>query len=431
MSLETNTPVVETEKVKVERKELPELGENLVAINLGEIKPVVQINVVEAQEYAQIHALTKEARNVAYVSGNKQAMLFIEASEVNTPLIKKYINPEFDSTVTAAILATVTYGDYIKLRISAKNSGTSKMKVSARAAFWDRDWSGVVNEETYQYIYGIDGTEYTKEKNAIIVRLGKDMFKDHRLYHDHNREGFHKDTPRIPLDSTGVRTSDNYSFKFNWSDIELKIENFNAKVASGEIVLTEKDDAIVSGKDVVAGLIERIKAVYPNIEIDTSKPLYIETLKSAFAKISAEKLVFVDGVIISKAEELEKIKAEKAAEKERIKAEKEANKELLKAEKAAERAAQKAEETKLKLANINNTASTTVALEGVDIAPVAPIGVTPVAPVSPVAPVAPVSPVAPVAPIGVVGVAPVTLVAPVSLVNETPVTPVAVTPVVQ
>lgn len=382
----------------------------IVSLELSGNKSVAFLDIKENDEqaYGQLTLLTKEAKQIDYASTSKMGILIIPSLIENAVLIKKYINPDYDAET---LVVKVNFGKFAKLRISVKNTGTSVAKVSLKQSFYDRDLSGMVintnaDGSTYQYIYGTEDdsveTGFTKRNNTKIARLVKDLFEGDTLYSDANKKGFHKAVTRMPADNL-IRTNDNYSFYFIWDEIAEKV-----------------------GQEGVAKILEVIKTVYPNLEVSTETPLYIECTKSLFKEITSEKLIFENGEIISKAEKIAAEKeakaAEKAAEKEAKvaakaaeKAEKEAAKEAEKAAKLQEKLNAKSESVVAGIAPVVPSISPAVAPAAV--APAAPAAVAPAA-VAPVAPSAVAPAVTPVAPSVVAPVAPAA------------VAPAAVTPVV-
>ena len=362
------TPVVETPAVKVEKKVLPTI-EAFKEITVAPFETTAFIVVEDALEYAQIKSAVNEMKNVKLISSAKEGVLIINKSELNSAALVKFINPALADADKVVI--RIVYGDYEKMRISAKVAGTSKVKAPVRSAssFFDRDLNGMIDEGNYNYIYGVEGATYSKLLNTIIARVVKTLYTG-KLYSDEikpENRGFHKSQTRIPVNEAGLRTVDNYSFFFKWNKI---VELLGA----------------VDGQKCVDTIVAIFAEVYPDLVIDTTKDLYIECLKSEFATIGKERLVWdeTEGKIVSKKEALEKEKEAKKLEKEALKAE-------------------KAEKAKADKKAAGEAVAEAVAGEEVVL------GVAPVAPVAtPVAPVA--TPVAnTVAPIGVpvIGAAPV------------------------
>lgn len=304
-----------TEKVateKVARLELPTPTE-LAQLEVSESKTVTVVEVTEALAYGQVLIGAKTMKNLEYVAGNKTGMIIID----NTDLINKAAVAKFicEGIETDLVLVKITYGDYAKLRLSAGSTGKSKIKKTTKSAFFDRDLNGMIeigDEEdgAIQYIYGMADTEYTKELNTKVARVVKTI---EGLYDDKDKnKGFHKANSKIPVNDLGLRTNDNYTFFFKWDNIEAKMQDNGATIAK---------------------IVKIINAVYPNIVIDTTKPLFIEALKSTFSTLREDKLVWDDASesIVSKAEEIAKEKEAKELEKIANKAKKDAEKKEAKA----------------------------------------------------------------------------------------------------
>ena len=309
--------VAKEAKEKVARLELPTPTELAKIETLGE-KTVTTVEINDAMAYSQVLIGAKTMKNLEYVAGNKSGMIIIDNTDlVNKAAVEKFINEGIESDL---VLVKITYGDYAKLRLSAGSTGKAKVKKTTKSTFFDRDLSGMVEigdaeDGSFNYIYGIEDTEYTKELNTRIARVVKTI---EGLYDDKDKnKGFHKGQTKIPVNDLGLRSTDNYTFFFKWDNIEAKMRDNGATVAK---------------------IVKIINAVYPNIVVDTTKPLFIEALKTAFEAIRLERLVWDDakGEIVSKAEELAAAKEAALLEKERLKKEKEAAK---KAEKAAAKAA--------------------------------------------------------------------------------------------
>lgn len=302
---------------KTARLELPTPTE-LVALEVSESKTVTVVEVTEALAYSQVLIGAKTMKNLEYVAGNKSGMIIID----NTDLINKAAVAKFiaEGIETELVLVKITYGDYAKLRLSAGSTGKSKIKKTTKSAFFDRDLNGMIeigDEEdgAFQYIYGMADTEFTKEANTRIARVVKTI---ENLYDDKDKnKGFHKANTKIPVNDLGLRTNDNYTFFFKWENIEAKMQDNGATIAK---------------------IVKIINAVYPNIVVDTTKPLFMEALKSTFSTLREDRLVWDDakGEIVSKAVEIAAKKEADLLEKERIKNEKAAAK---KEEKAAAKAA--------------------------------------------------------------------------------------------
>ena len=388
---------------------------------------VAYLNISDINEYAQFAAVAKGCSQVK-ISGNaKGCLVAIDGSHPKNTDKVALLNPELAGKI---VIATITYNGAERLRISAKNMGTSKVKASVRGTFFDRDLSGLVDMETYNYIFGKDGTECTKQLNTKICRAAKALVPFGLLYSDEDKSGFHKANSRIPSEN---RTKDNYSWYFIWEEIAAKLapevvlnklvakfsaDALDAKVKAAvaanpavevaSIALDANEVAAATAKAtetqaslaldanvVISQLVAIIENVYPTIKVDTTKDLYIEALVSEFAAIKSEKFEFdvATGTVVSR-------KAEALAEK---------------AKKVAEKEAARAEKKSSKKAKVAEEAAAAVEGEAVEVSDVAPVVVD--APVEAV--VAPVSPVAPIAPIAPVSVAPVAPIAPVAPVAAT------------
>ena len=420
MSTVDSTVAVVEKEVRIALPEIAEADYKVIAFSTPEtpVAGAAYIKVEDINEYAQVAAVAKSCEKVKIASTSKKALLVIDGSHPKNADKVALINEELKGKV---VVIEIIYNGAERLRLSAKTMGTSIAKKSLRGSFFDRDLNGVVDMGEFNYIYGVEGTEYTKEENTKILRVVKSLLADGILYSDNDKSGFHKTNSRIPSDA---RTEDNYSWYFVWSDIaaKLTVEKVTARLAEdakaealkalvatleGEAKTTAKlDDATIAkiegeaatkalelninSDEVIANIVKVINSVYPNAVIDTTKPLYLEGLKSVFAAIKSEKFVFNGETIVS-------LKAEAAAAKEAKKADREAKAEAKKAEKKAK----KAEEANAETAEVvdapidvtpvgNETVAVTpVAVAPINVAPVAPINVAPVA-VAPIAPVAPV-----------------------------------------
>ena len=313
---------VEVAKEKVARIELPVVAvEDYKALEISAVKGAVVINVSTIEEYAQVAAVVKTLKAVKYVSGNKGAIIVVDAQNLANAEKLVLLNPEIKNSGAALVIIHVTYYGAEKLRLSAKTTGESKVKKSARAAFFDISLEGMVDMGEFNYICGVEGTEFTKEKNTKIVRVVKALVADKKLYSDEDKSGFHKTNSRIPVEA---RSNDNYAWYFVWADIKAKL-----------------DAAGINGDEVIANIVKIINDVYPTIVVDTTKTLYVEALVSEFANLKSEKLVFdaTSGKIISKKEEAALAKAAKAQEKADAKAAKDAEKKATKKAAAKEEAA--------------------------------------------------------------------------------------------
>ncbi len=365
MSVENVTPVVASEvavavavaKEKVARIELPVVAvEDYKTLEISAVKGAVVINVSDINEYAQVAAVVKTLKAVKYVSGNKGAIIVVDAQNLANVEKLTLLNPEIKNSGAALVIINITYNGAEKLRLSAKTTGESKVKKSARAAFFDISLEGMVDMGEFNYICGVEGTEFTKELNTKIVRVVKALVADKKLYSDEDKSGFHKTNSRIPVEA---RSNDNYAWYFVWSEIKAKL-----------------DAAGLNGDAIIADIVKIINDVYPTIVVDTTKTLYVEALVSEFANLKSEKLAFdaATGKIISKKEEAALAKAAKLQEKADAKAAKDAEK------KANKKAAAKEE-----------AAVADVVVEGltpaVETEAVVAPEITPVAPVAPIAPV--------------------------------------------
>ena len=325
MSVENNAVVASTEAVakeKVARIELPVVAvEDYKVLEISAVKGAVVINVSTIEEYAQVAAVVKTLKAVKYVSGNKGAIIVVDAQNLANAEKLVLLNPEIKNSGAALVIIHVTYNGAEKLRLSAKTTGESKVKKSARAAFFDISLEGMVDMGEFNYICGVEGTEFTKEKNTKIVRVVKALVADKKLYSDEDKSGFHKTNSRIPVEA---RSNDNYAWYFVWADIKAKL-----------------DAAGINGDEVIANIVKIINDVYPTIVVDTTKTLYVEALVSEFANLKSEKLVFdaTSGKIISKKEEAALAKAAKIQEKADAKALKDAEKKASKKAAAKEEAA--------------------------------------------------------------------------------------------
>ena len=139
MSVE-NIAVVETAAVetvaaeKVARIALPEVAvENYKALEISAVKGAVVINVSDIEEYAQVAAVVKTLKAVKYVSGNKGAIIVVDAQNLANAEKLLLLNPEIKNSGAATVIINITYNGAEKLRLSAKTTGESKVKKSARA----------------------------------------------------------------------------------------------------------------------------------------------------------------------------------------------------------------------------------------------------------------------------------------------------------
>lgn len=320
--VETSAAVETVATEKVARIVLPEVAvENYKALEISAVKGAVVINVSDLEEYAQVAAVVKTLKAVKYVSGNKGAIIVVDAQNLANAEKLLLLNPEIKNSGAAIVIINITYNGAEKLRLSAKTTGESKVKKSARAAFFDISLDGMVDMGEFNYICGVEGTDFTKELNTKIVRVVKALVADKKLYSDEDKSGFHKTNSRIPVEA---RSSDNYAWYFVWSEIKAKL-----------------DAAGLNGDAIIADIVKIINDVYPTIVVDTTKTLYVEALVSEFANLKSEKLVFdaTTGKIISKKEEAALAKAANAQAKADAKAAKLAEKKATKKATAKEEAA--------------------------------------------------------------------------------------------
>lgn len=320
--VETSAAVETVATEKVARIALPEVAvENYKALEISAVKGAVVINVSDIEEYAQVAAVVKTLKAVKYVSGNKGAIVVVDAQNLANAEKLLLLNPEIKNSGAAIVIINITYNGAEKLRLSAKTTGESKVKKSARAAFFDISLEGMVDMGEFNYICGVEGTDFTKELNTKIVRVVKALVADKKLYSDEDKSGFHKTNSRIPVEA---RSSDNYAWYFVWSEIKAKL-----------------DAAGLNGDAIIADIVKIINDVYPTIVVDTTKTLYVEALVSEFANLKSEKLVFdaTTGKIISKKEEAALAKAANAQAKADAKAAKLAEKKATKKATAKEEAA--------------------------------------------------------------------------------------------
>ena len=347
------------------------------------------ITTSDINEYAQIASIVKTCEKVLYSSGNKTCTIVVDGSLERNANQVALLNPDLKGKV---ISIHITYNNAEKLRLSAKTTGTAKSKKTAKSAFFEADLANVVDYEGANYIYGKEGSDFSKETNTKIARVVKALLPFGILYSDEDKSGFHKGHTKIPVD---VRVDDNYTFFFKWADILAKLqpdsivnriaENLIAKATpkdaqlSEEVIASIKAEAqvkaselAIKAEDVVADIIAIINFYYPNLTVDTTKELILECSKAAFATLKSEKLTFDKdtGTVISLKEIQEKIVAEK------------------KAAKAAEREAKKAESKKAKAEAVKaETKEEVVAVENLGITPsttetqisAAAVNVTPVA----------------------------------------------------
>lgn len=394
--------------VAVEDYKVIEIGTSSVPTATAAYLEISDIN-----EYAQVAAVAKTCTNVKMSGGAKGCLVVIDGSHPLNVEKVALLNPELKNKVC---VISIVYNGAERLRLSAKTLGTSKIKKTTRGSFFDKSFDGVEDMGDFNYIFGKEGTEFTKELNTKICRVVKSLVPHGLLYSDENKAGFHKGNSRIPKEG---RTNDNYAWYFNWEEITAKLQRdamidhlvaVATKEASKGLAETETvsaeviegfraestvlvDSLNINADEVVANIVKIINDVYPTMVVDTTKTLYIEAKVSEFAALKAAKFVFdvESGKIVSKKDEDEAIKAAKAQEKANKKAEAAEAKKAKKAAEAAEAAVESGVEVAVAPVEVAVSAPVEVA-----VAPVTPV--TPVAPIAPVA-VAPVAPVAPIAPI--------------------------------
>ena len=418
MSTEITTAAATVEKeVRIVLPEVAEADYKVIAISTPAtpVAGAAYVKVEELSEYAQVAQILKKCEKVKIASTSKKALVVVDGSHPKNAALVAQINPELDGKV---VVVEIIYNGAERLRLSAKTMGTSIAKKSLRGSFFDKDLNGLVDMGEFNYIYGVDGTEYTKAENTKILRVVKSLLPDGILYSDNDKSGFHKTNSRIPSDA---RTEDNYSWYFVWDEIRAKLtlEKVTARLAEdakaealkalvatleGEAKTTAALDAATIAKidaeaaakaaelninadKVIADIVKIINTVYPSIVVDTTKTLYIEGLKSVFGAIKSDKFVFNGETIVSLKEEAAAAKEAKKAERAAKAAEKKESKKAEKASKVKEEAAE----------GVEVVAVDAVAVAPVEVAAVAPVAVAPIA-VAPIAPVA-VTPVAPVAPV--------------------------------
>lgn len=314
-------PVEVAAPVKVVRVELPEVAvENYKILPFSEVAGTVTVAVDSLEEYAQVSAVLKTMKNVVYVSGNKGAIAIVDAKHLINAEKLVLISPELKAEGIDQVVFKINFNGAEKLRLSAKTTGTSKVKPSIRNAFFDLDLNGMVDMGEFNYIFGVEGTEFTKELNTKILRIVKGLVADGKLYSDEDKSGFHKGKTRIPPEA---RTKDNYAWYFKWSEIKTKL-----------------DAAGLNGDETVANIVKIINEVYPTIVVDTTKDLWLEALVSEFAAIKSEKFDFdiETGKIVSRKEEEALKKAQALQAKNDLKAKNDAEKKANKKAKAKEEA---------------------------------------------------------------------------------------------
>lgn len=361
MSVEITTPVVE----KVARIALPVVEvENFKVLEYKNSSvdgaPVAFVTVNDIEEYAQVALVTKTCTNVIYSSGNKTCTIVIDGTIERNQNQVALLNPEFKGKV---VVIQVNYNGAERLRLSAKTVGTAKAPKTLKSAFFELDLANVIELDGANYINGKEGSVFSKETNTKIARVVKALLPYGILYSDEDKTGFHKGLSKIPTD---VRENDNYTFFFNFAEIteKLSAEKVVERIAANLIAKATPKGATISddeaaklkaeaatiaatlnvdANEVIANIISVINFYYPSVVVDTTKELYLECLKSAFAELKSEKLVFdaTTKTVVSKKEEADRLKAENKAKRE---AEREANKAATKAAKKAKASEESAEE---------------------------------------------------------------------------------------
>ena len=119
MSVENNTVVASTEAVAVEkvaRIALPEVAvENYKALEISAVKGAVVINVSDIEEYAQVAAVVKTLKAVKYVSGNKGAIIVVDALNLANAEKLLLLNPEIKAgSISFLFLSSfdITFTDF-------------------------------------------------------------------------------------------------------------------------------------------------------------------------------------------------------------------------------------------------------------------------------------------------------------------------------
>lgn len=431
MSTVVETPVVATAAVAVKAEKEPRIALPVIAeadykvldfTTASEVAATAAyLNISDINEYAQFAAIAKGCSQVKIAGNAKGCLVVIDGSHPKNTERVALLNPELAGKI---VITTVVYNGAEKLRISAKNMGTSKAKVSVRSSFFDRDLSGMIDMGEFNYIFGKEGTECTKELNTKICRAAKALVPFGLLYSDEDKSGFHKTNSRIPSEN---RTQNNYSWFFVWEEIAAKLapevvlskltakftkDALDAKVKAAlaanpetevaSVVLDASEVAAATAKatetqaelaldanTVISQLVAIIEDVYPTIKVDTTKTLYIEALVSEFAAIKSEKFEFdaASGKVVSRKEEAAAAKAAKEAKKAAEKAEKEANKKAKKAKEAVDAAAGEAVEVAVEapvVASEEVAVSAPVVESPIAVAPIGivPVGVAPIAPIT-------------------------------------------------
>ena len=354
------TPAVE----KVAKITLPEIKvEDYKALEFKSSNtPGAEVAIIttgDITEYAQIAAVVKTCEKVLYSSGTRTCTIIVDGSLERNVNQVALLNPELKGKVVAI---HITYNGAEKLRLSAKTTGTAKAKKTLKGSFFDLDLANVIDLDGANYIYGKEGSEFSKETNTKIARVVKAMLPYGILYSDEDKSGFHKSLSKIPTD---VRVdAENYVFFFKWNEIaeKLSLEKVTERIAENLIAKatpkggTISEDKVaeikveasniakelnVDANEVIADIIDVITFFYPSLVVDTTKDLIIECSKSTFASLKSEKLAFdkATKTVVSKKAEEDAAKAAKKAEK------------AAAAEKAkVEAAAKKAEKAKAEVA---------------------------------------------------------------------------------
>jgi hypothetical protein len=366
-------PVIEVENFKVLDYKNPNITGSDAAI----------INTSDINEYAQIATVVKSCEKVLYSSGTKTCTIVVDGSLERNVNQVALLNPDLKGKV---VVIHITYNGAERLRLSAKTTGTAKAKKTAKGAFFDLDLANVVELDGADYIYGKEGSAFSREVNTKIARVVKALLPYGILYSDEDKSGFHKGLTRIPVD---VRVdAEDYIFFFKWNEIEAKLaaDKVLERITANLIAKATPKGSTISEEKVVeikaeaakiaaelnvdaAKVIENIKTIigfyYPELVIDTTKDLVMECSKSIFASLKSEKLVFVEatGTVVSKRAEDDAAKAAKKAASEAAKA---ATKEANKSKKAKE-AVVATEDVSVDLGIIPNLSAVAVPAETIEV----------------------------------------------------------------
>lgn len=359
-----NTAAVETTEVaaeKIARIALPVIAvEDYKALefkgaNIDGAATAI-ITTGDINEYAQIAAVVKSCEKVLYSSGNKTCTIIIDGSLERNANQVALLNPELKGKVVAI---HVTYNGAEKLRLSAKTTGTAKAKKTAKGSFFDLDLANVIDLDDADYVYGKEGSDFSRETNTKIARVVKALLPYGVLYSDEDKSGFHKNISKIPTD---VRVKEeNYVFFFKFDEIKAKLQSdvVVKRIAANLITKATPKDAALSEEKiaelnveaatiaaelkidadaVIADIIAIINFYYPTLVVNTERELVLECSKSTFASLKSEKLVFdaATKTVVSKKEEADRLKAEAKADRVAKAAEKAAKTKADKAAKAAE-----------------------------------------------------------------------------------------------